>query len=402
MKFRYRALQHGKKVTGEIEASSERDVSDYLRANGFFPIEITEKKESGGLKYLGGIFQGVGFQEITYMTRQFAIMLDAGLTLIDSLEILKKQAKSPPMRKMLESIDKSLRDGKTFSQALELFPRQFSHFYIALVKSGEASGKLDSILTSLAEHMEKQREFRQKIRNALIYPSVIVTAMLGMIFVMFAFVMPQLLSLYDDFDVELPQTTIVVKQISDFLAANWLMVLVGVAVVAGTLYKYKTTKQGSEQFDRFMLKTPVFGNIIRTAGLVDATRTLSILISSGVPILDGLVIVIDVNSNIVFKEAFTRIKEKVEKGLSIGTAMANETIFPESLTQMAIVGEQTGHLDVTLSKLAEYYQTESEMAVKGLLTLMEPAVLVLLGVTVGFIVMAVITPIFSLTNSLGG
>ena len=400
MLFTYKALQKdGTRINGEMDASSEKEISEYLKKNSYFPIEIKEKKTSS-LDTITTLFQQVAFQDVTYMTRQFAIMLDAGLTLIDSIEIIMKQVQKPALKKMLSEIDKSLRDGKTFSQALSKYPRQFSHFYVALVKSGEASGKLDSILEKLAEHLEKQRAFSQKIRNAMIYPTVVISAMFVMMFVMFAFVMPQLLSLYDSFEVELPQSTQIIMAISTFMKNYWPYVLVVIIALIITLIKLKNTKKGQEIFDRYIFKIPLLGNIVKTSGLVDATRTLSILISSGVPILDGLVIVIDVNSNIVFKQAFQRIKEKVEKGMSVGSAMSNEPIFPESLIQMAIVGEQTGHLDETLLKLSEYYQTESEMAVKGLLTMMEPMILIVLGVSVGFLVMAVITPIFSLTNSL--
>jgi len=399
MLYQYKALQNNQKVNGEMEAGSEKEITEYLKSNGYFPVEINEKKKSQ-LTFLTSMFERVAFQDIVYMTRQFAIMLDAGLTLINSIDIIKKQVTKAPLKKMLEDIDRQLRDGKTFSQALTQFPGQFSHFYIALVRSGEASGKLDEILEKLAEHLEKQRAFKQIIRNALIYPIVIISAMGAMMFVMFSFVMPKLLSLYDSFDVELPQSTQVIMSISNFMEKNWIFVLLGIVGSIFGIIRFLKTNQGKTLYDKLIFKVPVMGNITRTSGLVDATRTLSILISSGVPILDGLVIVTDVNPNILFREAFARITRKVEKGMSVGSAMSNEPIFPESLTQMAIVGEQTGHLDVTLLKLAEYYQTESEIAVKGMLTLLEPMIIVVLGISVGFLVMAVITPIFSLTNSL--
>ena len=400
MLYQYKALQNNQKVNGEMEAGSEKEITEYLKSNGYFPVEINEKKKSQ-LTFLTSMFERVAFQDIVYMTRQFAIMLDAGLTLINSIDIIKKQVTKAPLKKMLEDIDRQLRDGKTFSQALTQFPGQFSHFYIALVRSGEASGKLDEILEKLAEHLEKQRAFKQIIRNALIYPIVIISAMGAMMFVMFSFVMPKLLSLYDSFDVELPQSTQVIMSISNFMEKNWIFVLLGIVGSIFGIIRFLKTNQGKTLYDKLIFKVPVMGNITRTSGLVDATRTLSILISSGVPILDGLVIVTDVNPNILFREAFARITRKVEKGMSVGSAMSNEPIFPESLTQMTIVGEQTGHLDVTLLKLAEYYQTESEIAVKGMLTLLEPMIIVVLGISVGFLVMAVITPIFSLTSSLG-
>lgn len=399
MLFQYKALLNNKPVEGIFEALTEKEVLDYLKTNGYFPLSVKEKKPSI-LQTILHYVQQISFTDITYMTRQFAIMLNAGLTLIDSLEILKKQAKKMVMKDMLADIDKTLREGKSFSQALAKYPRYFSHFYVALVKSGEASGKLDIILVKLAENLEFQKEFKSKIKNALIYPVVIISAMVAMIFVLLTFVVPRLTELYENFQIELPDNTKRLIAISNFLEAYWMYVIAGVVVVIIGLMRFGKTARGKRIFDTIALNIPVFGNVIKTAALVDATRTLSILIGSGVPILDGLAIVVDVNSNVLFKDAFQRVRDKVEKGLSIGGAMSNETIFPDSLIQMTIVGQQTGHLDETLVKISDYYQTESEIAVKALLTLIEPLILIVLGVTVGFLVMSVITPIFSLTSSL--
>ncbi len=399
MLFQYKALLNNKPVEGIFEAQTEKEVLDYLKTNGYYPLNVSEKKPSV-LQTILHYVQQITFTDITYMTRQFSIMLNAGLTLIDSLEILKKQATKMVMRDMLSDIDKTLREGKSFSQALTKYPKFFSNFYIALVKSGEASGKLDIILVKLAENLEFQKEFKSKIRNALIYPVVIVSAMIAMIFVLLTFVVPRLTELYDNFQIELPASTQRLIAVSSFLESYWMYVIAGVIVLIIILMRAVKTPNGKRIFDTFILHIPVFGTVIKTAALVDATRTLSILIGSGVPILDGLSIVTDVNQNILFKEAFQRVRDKVEKGLSIGGAMSNEPIFPDSLVQMTIVGQQTGHLDETLVKVSEYYQTESELAVKALLTLIEPLILIVLGITVGFLVMSVITPIFSLTSSL--
>ncbi len=384
---------------GEMEAGSTAEVTEYLKNNGYFPVEINEKRKSE-YTLASQLFDRVSFSDITYMTRQFAIMLDAGLTLIDALEILIKQTTKVPFKKMLQDIDRTIRDGKNFSEALKKHPAYFSNFYIALIKSGEASGKLDMILLKLAEHLERQREFRAKIRNALIYPSVIVSAMFIMIFVMFAFVMPQLLGLYENFQVELPQSTRIVMAISNVASTYWYLFVIVIIVAVIGFKKFFATERGRKYLDEQTLRVPVLGNVVKTASLVDATRTLSILISSGVPILEGFAIVTDVNDNSVFKAAFARVTKQVEKGSGIGTSMANEHVFPPSLVQMTIVGEQTGHLDETLMKISEYYQNESESAIKAMLTLIEPTILVVLGLTVGLIVFAVLSPIFSLTNSL--
>lgn len=399
MLFIYKALQDNKIRKGEMEAGSVNEVTSYLKSNGYFPIEIREKK-TAEFALLSNLIDRVSQSDITYMTRQFAIMLNAGLTLIDSIEILVKQTKKPPFKKMLQDIDNNLRDGKTFSSALQKYPNHFSNFFVALVKSGEASGKLDMILGKLAEHMEKSREFRGKIRNALIYPVVVVSAMFIMIFVMFAFVMPQLLTLYDNFQVELPQSTQVVMAISNFTSTYWVFILAFIAGMGFGIKQFLATDRGARILDTYVLKVPVLSSVVQTSALVDATRTLSILISSGVPILDSLAIVTEVNDNIIYKEAFARIMQRVEKGFGIGSSMANEPVFPPSLVQMTIVGEQTGHLDETLLRISEYYQSESESAIKAMLVLIEPMILIVLGVTVGLMVFAVLSPIFSLSNSI--
>ncbi len=399
MLFQYKALLNNNPVKGQLEAETEKEVMEYLKTNDYFILEIKELKSSQ-FNSFSTLLQRVTFNDITYMTRQLAIMLNAGLTIIDSIEILKKQTSKAIFKNLLGDLDKSIREGKNFSAALSKYPEHFSTFYIALVKSGEASGKLDIILSKLAENLEFQRAFKSKIKNALIYPVVIILAMFAMIFVIMTFVVPRLTELYESMQVELSGSTQFLITISSFLESYWIFVLVGIGVLIFLFQKGLKSPTGKKLFDTYILHVPVFGKIIITAALVDATRTLSILIGSGVPILDALSIVTEVNTNLVFRNAFIRIKERVEKGLSIGTAMSNEKIFPESLVQMTIVGEQTGHLDETLDKVSGYYQSETELAVKAMLVLIEPMILIILGVTVGFVVMAVITPIFSLTSSL--
>lgn len=401
MLYEYLALQKDStKVNGVIEANSEKELTDYLKKNGLFPVEIKEKVNSQLAESFSETFNRVSFQDIVFVTRQLAIMLDAGLTLISAIEIINKQTTKPALKRLLTDIDLSLRNGKTFSTALEFYPKYFSNFYISLVRSGEASGKLDVILNKLAQHLENEKNFRQIVKNALIYPTTVFSAMLIMLFIMFTFIMPQLLTLYDSFDVELPPATVAIRDISVFMNENYIFIIGIILLLLFLFNRYKKSRSGTEFFDKIIFRVPLIGKIVKISALVDVTRTLAILLSSGVPILDSLKIVTDVNSNIVFRRAFINIKDKVEKGMSVGNAMLNENIFPDSLVQMTIVGEQTGSLDVTLQKVSEYYQVESEMSVKGLLSLMEPAILIVLGLIVGFLVITVITPIFSLTSSL--
>ena len=334
------------------------------------------------------------------LTRQLAIMLNAGLTLIEALIILRKQITKESLRKVVIDVENQIKGGNSMSFVLRQYPQYFPNLYISLVKSGEASGKLADILLKLSENLEKQREFRGKLRGALIYPAVVVAAMIGVMFVMITFVIPKLLDLYKNFQVELPFSTKILIAVSSFSAAFWPLIIVAVVGGVVALRQYLKTKSGKYMMDSTVIKLPIVKQVIRMGSLVDSTRTLSILIGSGVSILEGLSIVIDTTDNLVYKESFGRVYKKVEKGQSLGSAFGDEPLFPPILTQMAIVGENTGHLDDTLGRLSRYFEFESELAIKTMTTLIEPAILVVLGISVGGLVFSIITPIYSLTTSI--
>lgn len=398
MLFQYKALKDGVAVVKKIEATSKEMVIDYLQKNDYFPISVTEIKNTE-FTLFNNLTQKVDFNDIVDFTRQVALMLNAGLTLIDSLEILKKQTQKIVLKKMIEDVDSKIKGGSSFSVALLDYRGMFSKLYISLVKSGEASGKLGEILLRLADNLEKEREFKSKLKGALVYPLIVIVGMLIVMFIMVTFVLPKLLGLYKDFNVELPLSTKILIAISTFSTRFWPIVLVMIFVASYFVKKYLSTKEGKGAFDRFVLKLPVFGNIIKISALVESTRTLAILISSGISILEALSIVVDATENTVYQQALLNVSHKVEKGISLGTALEQQKIFPPILVQMSQVGEQTGNLDDTLFRLSKYFEMESEMATKTMTTLIEPIILVVLGVGVGFLVMSVITPIYSLTNS---
>lgn len=398
MFFQYKALKEGKISIKKIEAASSDAVIDYLQKNGYFPISV-EKIQEKNLSFIDGLIQKVVFNDIVDFTRQVAIMLNAGLTLIDALEILKKQITKIPLKKMIEEIDGKIKGGASFSVALQDYKSNFSNLYISLVKSGEASGKLGEILLRLADNLEKEREFKSKLKGALVYPVIIIIGMFVVMFIMVTFVLPKLLGLYKDFNVELPLSTKILIGISSFSTKFWPLVIILIFVGVYFIKKYLSTKTGKMNFDKLSLKMPVFGHIISISALVESTRTLAILIGAGISILDALSIVVDSTDNSVFQGAFSAVSRKVEKGQSMGTALEQEGIFPPILVQMSQVGEQTGNLDDTLLRLSKYFEMESEMSVKTMTTLIEPIILVFLGVGVGFLVMSVITPIYNLTNS---
>lgn len=398
MLYQYKALKEGVTVIKKIEATSPEMVIDYLQKNDYFPISVVEVKNND-FDFLTSVTQKVDFNDIVDFTRQVALMLNAGLTLIDSLEILKKQTAKAVLKKMIEEIDLKIKGGSSFSSALMEYKGMFSKLYISLVKSGEASGKLGEIFLRLADNLEKEREFKSKLKGALVYPVIVIVGMFIVMFIMVTFVLPKLLGLYKDFNVELPLSTQILIIVSTFSTRFWPIIAVMIFVASYFFRKYLATKAGKSTFDKFILKLPVFGHIVSISALVESTRTLAILISSGISILEALSIVVDATDNSVYQQALLGVSHKVEKGISLGTALEQEKIFPPILVQMSQVGEQTGNLDDTLFRLSKYFEMESEMATKTMTTLIEPMILVVLGVGVGFLVMSVITPIYNLTNS---
>ena len=398
MKFKYRVLSDGKIINGKSDADNQQKLVDALVSKHLTVLSVIEDKPSF-LASLQGSHTKVTFNDMVDFTRKIAMMLNAGLTIIDSLEILKKQTKKPAILALIVEIDQDIRAGGSLSSSLSKHKETFNNLYIALIKAGEASGKLDEILLKLADNLDKERAFKGKIKGALVYPVIVVVAMIIVMFVMVTFVIPQLLGLYKDFNVDLPITTVFLINLSSFFQKTWPLIIVGVVGLVVLLKRYIGTKTGRRSFDMLLLKIPIISNVIRMSALVDSTRTLAILIASGVSILDGLSIVTETTGNVVYQEAFQKVYSEVEKGAPIGKALENAEVFPPILVQMASVGEQTGNLDDTLHRISNYFEMESELAVKAMTTLIEPAILLVLGFFVGFLVLSVITPIYNLTNA---
>jgi len=397
MRFSYKAIKNDKIVTSGIEASTEIEVLNYLRKNAYTPISIRQNQPL--FPQFNSIFNKVAFVDIVDFTRQLAIMLNAGLTLVDCLAILEKQITKEGMVAVIRSIQKEILSGNTLSRALQKYPEHFSNLYIALVKSGEASGKMSDILLKLADNLEKQREFQSKIKGALTYPIVVFVGMIVIMFIMITFVMPKLLNLYKDFNIDLPLSTKILMAVSSFLVQFWPFMIAGGFIASRFIRNYLKTVRGKLLLDTIMLRLPIFGKVVSISSLVDSTRTLSILIGSGVSILDTLSIIIETTENSLYRNSFKNILKQVEKGVSLGDSFNNENLFPPILVQMVTVGEQTGHLDDTMMRISHYFDLEAENSIKTITTLIEPLILVVLGVGVGFLVISVITPIYNLTTS---
>ncbi len=399
MVYRYKVVDSdGKVITKSIQGESKDSIRDYLKESGYFIVSIEQEYAQlfGGLM---GIMSKVAKKDVVDFTRQLSIMMNAGLTIIQSFEIFKKQTKKEALRNIFVEIDKKIRSGDTLSSALKHHSYLFSSLYIALIKSGEATGKLDEVLLKLSDNLEKEMIFTAKLKNALIYPIIVIITMFGVMFVLITFVVPQLTELYSQFDAQLPFATRVLIAISNVMVATWPIILGAILLGVYLFRSVIKTKSGRLTFDRFTMRIPLFNEVIRMGALVNSTRTLSILIGSGISILDALIIIKGTTNNMLFQNAFHNIYQQVEKGVSLGSAFEQQEIFPPILVQMIIIGENTGRLDETLGRISAYFESESELAIKALTTLIEPAILLLLGIGVGLIVFSIITPIYSLTSS---
>lgn len=400
MQYSYKATTaEGKIMQGFIDASDTGTAASYLRGRGFYPISIVVKKK-------GGLFEALSFgskitnSDLVFFTRQLSSMLVSGLTLMQALIILKTQVEKQEMFVMLDGIIRDIEDGKSFSEAIQKYPTVFSPIYISLIKTAESSGLLDKVLLRLADNLEKQQKLKGTIKSALMYPAIVITGMIIIVIIMMIFVIPQLTTLYENLGVELPLPTLVIITLSNFTTTFWPLI-VGVIILLLFAYKrWKKTEAGQLILDSLVLKLPIFGKLNNEVILTEFTRTLGLLVGSGTLVVDAFAESSGVTGNVLYKHAIAGISRRVEKGVSIGDAMLAYPLFPQIVVQMVKIGEETGKLDESLLKVSEYYEREVDQTVKTLTTAMEPVIMIILGIGVAFLVISIITPIYSLTSSI--
>lgn len=395
--FSYKAkTKQGETKKGIIEAAGLKQAAGVLRKRGFFIVSLQEKKENP-LKTFISTFQKVKKDHISEFTRQLSTMLAAGLPLTDCLILLRDQTNNQAFAKVIDGIIGEVQGGSSLKNALSKYPHIFNRLYISLVGAGEAAGALDKVLTRLADNLEKERDFRNKTKGALIYPAIILTAMVIVIFIMMVFVIPKLTTMYQDFDIDLPVTTQILISVSNFTTKYFYLFIILIIAFIVSLRIYSQTPVGRRQIDELMLKVPLWGKIKKLVNLTEFTRTLGLLIASGIPILEALNIVADASDNAVYKNSIKSAAKEVERGLPLGVPVSYDENFPPILGQMLKVGEESGKMDEVLLKLSLFFQAESEHLVKALTTAIEPIIMIILGVGVGFLVLSVLTPIYNLT-----
>jgi len=393
--FSYTAKnQHGETVKGKVEAQDKSQAAAVLMNRNLLVVDISNIGDSF---FASKFLNKVKHEDLVNFTRQLATMIDAGLPLATGLGILKEQ-NNPAMVEVVGNLLREVEGGSTFAKALEKQPDVFDRIFVQLVKAGEVGGVLDKVLDKLAENLEKDKEFRSKTKGAMIYPIIVFTAMIIVAFVMMVFVVPKLTDMYSDFGAELPLPTLVLMSIANFMAKFWWLIVMMVGGIASGLKSWNKTKPGQRKIDEFLFKVPIIGNLRQKIILTNFSRTLSLLLSSGVPLLSALVIVAESMASILYREAMQSVSKKIEKGVSLARSISVFSLFPSILSQMISVGEETGKIDEVLLKLSKYFESESEQAVKNLTAAMEPLIMVVLGIGVGAMVIAIIMPIYSLTS----
>ncbi len=401
MKFNYSAKTHDGLTTrkGQIEAPDLRTAIGLLRDRGLIVYSMlpgqTETSIMGRLTEL----MGVSLNDKVKFTEYLSSMLLAGLPLTKALELISFQTNKKSMTVITESLLTTVESGGQLSAGLEKHIDTFGDAYISLVKAGEASGQLAEVLQRLAVTLEKQREFKAKVIGALIYPIIITVAMVGVFIIIVVFVIPQMTAVYESFDVTLPFSTRALIAISDFFINFWWMVVLILVAIIGGLKVFTATDDGKYVFSKMGMGLPLIGGLIRYSNLVQFSRTLALLIQSGVPIIETLKIVRDSVYSIIYKESVDSFIEDVRHGFPLSQSITQDKNFPPMVGSMAVIGEETGSIDKQLESVAKYYEGEVDKIIKGLSTAIEPLIMIVLGAMVGLLIVSVILPIYQLTTS---
>ncbi|MDY0189405.1 MAG: type II secretion system F family protein [Desulfuromonas sp.] len=393
----------GKTLKGEMEAPSEALVRAQLRRQGVVANKVKERGKGLDVELkIPGFAPKVTTKDLVVFTRQFATMIDAGLPLIQCLDILSNQQENATFKRILLTVKEDVESGSTFADALAKHPKAFDELFVNLVAAGEVGGILDTILNRLATYIEKAMKLKKQVKSAMTYPSTIVGIATVVIGVILVFVIPAFEKMFADFGSALPMPTQVVINISNFVQSYILVIIGAFIVIVFAFKKIYATKRGREVIDDLALKAPIFGILIRKVAVAKFTRTLGTMVSSGVPILDGLDIVAKTAGNRTVEKAIVKVRQSISEGNTIADPLTKSGVFPPMVCQMIAVGEQAGSIDTMLNKIADFYDDEVDDAVGNLTAMMEPLLMLFLGTTVGGLVIAMYLPIFKLAGVAGG
>ncbi|MGQ9671438.1 type II secretion system F family protein [Desulfosoma sp.] len=396
--FIYKGVNRkGQKVQGEIEADNLTIARQLLERQGF-SLKTLKPKPKDLLEYIPALQEKVKEKDLVLFTRQFSTMIDAGLPIIQCLEIIRDQTENKAFRKVLRALKKDVEEGAAFSEALRKHPKVFDQLFVNLVAAGEAGGILDVTLTRLAAYLEKVASLKKKVRGAMTYPAIVVAIAVIVIAVILIYVIPVFAGLFRDAGVALPTLTLVVMNLSDFVKNYIHWMILGVVMLGFLFQRFRKTPRGRDLTDRIFLKVPVFGMLIKKVALARVTRTLGTMLGSGVPILESMELVAATSGNAVIEKAVRQAQQAVSQGKTLSEPLSESGIFPPMVIHMVSVGEATGALDNMLAKVADFYDEEVDATVEALTSLLEPMLIVFLGVTIGGLLVAMYMPIFQLAD----
>jgi len=395
--------RNGNPVTGQVESKDRAGVVDSLRKKDLVIISVVEEAQRPklSLSFLSGGEKKVKLDDLVLFARQLATMVDAGITLVAALDILGEQMDNKTFGAVVLNVRNDVETGSSLSAAMAKHKKVFSALFINMVKAGESSGMLDEILERLAEYLEKTSSLQKKVQSAMVYPAIVSSMAVGITLVLLLKVIPVFKSIFEGFGAKLPAPTMFLITMSETLQKYFLIVAMVVAAIAFLVMKYVSTDKGRYQLDNLLLNVPIFGVLIRKMAISKFTRTLSTLIKSGVPILSALDIVGKTAGNRAVELAIERVRTNVREGESIAEPLAKSGIFPPMVTRMVSVGEQSGELEKMCSKIADFYDDQVDTAVKGLTSMIEPLIILFLGVSIGTIAICMLLPIFKLNTVVG-
>lgn len=396
--FKFKALDsENKTVTGLVEAPTEDAAVEVLHEKSL-EVLYTREESTNAFGQLP-IFNKIKIKDVVIFSRQFAVLISANVAMVQSLKIVTEQTESPKLKMTISKIADEVDAGTRLSEAMAKYPDVFSDFYVSVIKSGETSGKLEEILVYLADEMEKDYDIISKVKGAMIYPAFVMGGLLIVGTVMMIFVVPKLTSMLTDSGTELPFATRALIATSSFMVNFWWLAIIIIVVVSVIVKRFIKTQGGRRMFDLFKLRMPIFGTLFQRIYLVRFTRSMNTLILGGVTITKSLKIASEVVSNQIYKELIEETIRQVEDGNSISAIFSNSKEIPRMVSQMMSIGEKTGKLDIVLSKVSDFYTREINNIVANLMTLMEPIIMVIIGVAVGLMVAAIILPMYNMANS---
>jgi len=390
--------REGRVQEGVLVAENKTAVITSLRKQQIIVTAVSERGKEFALPKLGG---GISRKEIAIFTRQFSVMIDAGLPLVQCLEILGTQQDNRTFQKILFQVRQDVESGATLADALKKHPAAFDNLYCNMVAAGEAGGILDTILQRLSQYIEKIVKLRAAVRSAMVYPTAVILIAIGVVWIILWKVIPTFATLFEGLGASLPLPTRITIAASKFIGAWWWMIFIGIGLGIYALARYHKTYRGRRVLDGIMLKVPVLGMVLKKIAVARFCRTLGTLVASGVPILEGLEITARTSGNSVVEDAIMATRKSVEEGKTIAEPLKGTDVFPPMVVQMIAVGEQTGALETMLNKIADFYEDEVDEATANMLALLEPIMIMFLGVVIGGIVISMYLPMFDLISKIG-